>query len=61
VSSVTSGGARREIVVLPAPDTPEKRNARPLRTALAECTRNHPRPANIRLCTMRMTESIAYG
>src|SRR5450432_4114597 len=43
VSNVASAGASREIVVLPAPDTPAKRNARPFRMALAACTRNSPR------------------
>ena len=33
--SVASVGARREIVVFPAPETPAKRNARLFRMALA--------------------------
>src|SRR5438105_12839108 len=39
VSSVASGGASRAIVVFPAPETPENRNARPFRTALLACSR----------------------
>ena len=35
VNRVTSGGASRVIVVLPAPDLPANRYARPLRIALA--------------------------
>ena len=56
--SVASGGARREMVVLPAPETPANRKAFPLRMALAECKRNPPCLARTRVCTMRRTASM---
>ena len=45
------------MVVFPAPETPENRNARPLRMALEACTRKPPLRASSSVCTMRSTES----
>ena len=59
--SATFAGANDEIVVFPAPDTPINKNAFPLRIALAECSRNPPCFARTSECTIRNTESIAYG
>ena len=56
-----SGGASRESVVFPAPETPANRNARPFRTALAACTRKPPWRASNSECRMRSTPSIEYG
>ena len=61
MSKVASGGASREIVVFPAPETPANKNALPLRTALAECRRNPPCLASTSVCTMRSTASMEYG
>jgi hypothetical protein len=57
-SSATSGGARRQMVVFPAPETPANRKARPLRTALAAWTSKPPSRANMSECSMRYTASI---
>jgi hypothetical protein len=46
------------MVVFPAPDTPANRKARPLRTALAACTRKPPSRANRSECSMRNTASM---
>ena len=59
--TVASGGARRDIVVLPAPETPAKRNARLFRIALAAWSRKPPCSARTSECVMRRTVSIEYG
>ena len=61
VSSVASGGASRERVVFPAPETPANRKARPLRHGAGSVHQKPPCLASNSECRMRNAASIEYG